>query len=324
MQNPHGDSAARVAPGSALLEVSGVHKSYGSTTALAGVDLRARAGTITGLLGPNGAGKTTLVSIVAGLRRPDRGSVVVGGIDVVRAPRGARDLVGLAPQETGVYLPLSVRDNLRFFGGLGGLRGRELRERIDELAVALMLDQLMTRRAGQLSGGERRRLHTAIALIHRPRLVLLDEPTTGADVRTRQEILRVVRELADDGAAVVYSTHYLNEIEELGACVAFLDRGRIVAYGELDELIRRHASSALELTFDHEVPAAARPPGAVLHGASVTIPTDDPATTAAQLLPRLGAHARELHAIEIVRPSLESVYLTITGRRYDDAVEPAA
>jgi len=311
-------------PGDVTLEISGVHKSYGSTRALDGIDLDARAGTITGLLGPNGAGKTTLVSIVAGLRRADRGRVLVAGIDVAGAPRRAREVVGLAPQDTGVYVPLTVRDNLRFFGGLGGLRGRELRGRVDELAAALMLDGLMSRRAGQLSGGERRRLHTAIALIHRPRVVLLDEPTTGADVRTRREILRIVRRLADDGATVVYSTHYLNEIEELDASVAFIDRGRIAARGELGELIRRHASSALELTFDREVPDAARVAGAVVRGSSVTIPSDDPATTAAELLPRLGARASELHAIEIVRPSLEAVYLTLTGRRYDDDIEPAA
>src|SRR5262249_23024581 len=151
--------------------------------------------------------------------------------------------------------------------------------------------ELMTRRASALSGGERRRLHTAIALLHRPRLVLLDEPTTGADVRTRNEILRLVRELADDGAAIVYSTHYLHEIEELDARVAFIDRGRVVARGDLSELLREHASTALELTFDRVVPAAARPPGARVDDRTVTIPTDDPAMTAAQLLSGLGSHA---------------------------------
>jgi ABC-2 type transport system ATP-binding protein len=304
----------------AVLEVQGVRKSYGATLALDGVDLAVDAGVVLGLLGPNGAGKTSLVSIIAGLRRPDSGSVRVGGVDVVRSPQRAQQLIGLAPQETGVYLPLTVRDNLRFFAGLAGLRGRELRARIDDVGGALGLDELFDRRASELSGGERRRLHTAIALVHRPLLVLLDEPTTGADVRTRTEILRMVQSLADNGSAVVYSTHYLQEIEELDADVAVIDRARIVARGALTELIQRHGASALELTFEADVPAAVRVDGALVDGSTVRIPTDDPARTAGELLSRLGSDATGLRAIEVVRPSLETVFLTVTGRRFDDAL----
>jgi ABC-2 type transport system ATP-binding protein len=299
-----------------VLAIRGLHKSYGDAVALAGVDLDVAAGTIVGLLGPNGAGKTSLVSIVAGLRRPDAGTVHIGGIDVARAPQRARGLIGIAPQETGVYTPLSVRDNLRFFAGLAGVRRGTQRQRIEEIAAALGLDELLDRRAGELSGGERRRLHTAIALLHRPPLVLLDEPTTGADVRTRSQILELVRRLADDGSAIVYSTHYLHEIEELDAFVTFIDAGRIVATGSTAELVRRYGSSALELTFVHEVPAVARVEGARVDGSIVRIPATDPATTAAALLPRLGSHAADLRSIEIVRPSLESVFLTVTGRRF--------
>jgi ABC-2 type transport system ATP-binding protein len=289
-----------------LVEMQGVHKAYGRTVALDGVDLTVEAGTVLGLLGRNGAGKTTLVSIVAGLRRADAGRVEVRGS------------IGLAPQDTGVYMPLSVRNNLRFFGGLAGLRGPSLQRRIDELAHELMLDELLERRASQLSGGERRRVHTAIALIHRPQLVLLDEPTTGADVQTRTQLLRTVRALADEGTAVVYSTHYLPEIEALAADVAFIDHGRIVAGGSVDELVRRFGSSALELRFEGAVPAVVRVPGAVVDNTTVRIPTDDPSNLAAQLLPRMGRDAG-LRAIEIVRPTLESVFVAVTGERYEDA-----
>jgi ABC-2 type transport system ATP-binding protein len=298
------------------LAIVGLRKSYGDTVALAGVDLEVPAGTILGLLGPNGAGKTSLVSIVAGLRRPDAGTVHVGGIDVAREPQRARGLIGFAPQETGVYAPLSVRDNLRFFAGLAGMRRVEQRERIEETAAALGLDGLLQRRAADLSGGERRRLHTAIALLHRPPLVLLDEPTTGADVRTRAQILQLVRRLADEGSAIVYSTHYLHEIEELDAYVTFIDAGRIVATGNTAELVRRYGSSALELTFAHDVPAVARVEGAHVEGSMVRIPAIDPARAAGELLPRLGPDAAELRSIEVVRPSLESVFLTVTGRRF--------
>jgi ABC-2 type transport system ATP-binding protein len=307
-----------------LLAARGIRKAYGAIVALDGVDLFVEPGTIVGLLGPNGAGKTSLVSIVAGLRRPDAGTVHVGGIDVARDPERAQRLVGLAPQDTGVYLTISVRDNLRFFAGLAGLRRRELHQRVDDTAAALGLSELLGRRASDLSGGERRRLHTAIALVHRPRVVLLDEPTTGADVRTRSEILRLVRSLAHDGSAVVYSTHYLHEIEELEADVAFIDHGLIVARGGLDELIGQYGSSALELTFDGPVPEGARVDNAIVHNSSVRIPSLDPASTAAQLLPRLGTAASTLRGIEVVRPSLEAVFLSVTGRRYHDAAPPSA
>jgi len=306
-----------------LLAARGIRKAYGATIALDGVDLIVEPGTIVGLLGPNGAGKTSLVSVVAGLRRPDAGTVRVGGVDAVRDPQRAQRLIGLAPQDTGVYQTISVRDNLRFFAGLAGLSRRDLRRRVDDIAEALGLAELLGRRASDLSGGERRRLHTAIALVHRPRVVLLDEPTTGADVSTRGEILRLVRSLADDGAAVVYSTHYLHEIEELDAHVAFIDHGRIVAEGGVDELIVRHGSSALELTFDGPVPAEVRVDCATVHNSSVRIASADPAGTAAQLLPLLPADTSTLRAIEVVRPSLEAVFLTVTGRRYDDAASPA-
>jgi ABC-2 type transport system ATP-binding protein len=311
-------------PDAPALLVEGLRKSYGATVALAGVDLRVERGTVLGLLGPNGAGKTTLVSIVAGLRRPDAGRVEVCGLDVVRSPREVRARLGVAPQDTGVYPTLRVRDNLRFFAGLAGLRRAEAATRIDEVAAGLGLECLLDRRAAQLSGGERRRVHTAIALLHRPELVLLDEPTTGADVRTRTQILGLVRDLARSGSAVVYSTHYLPEIETLGADVAFLDQGTVVARGTLPELVDRHGTSVLELTFEGAVPAAARIAGAVVDGTSVRIPATDPAARAAQLLPALGRDAGALRSIEILRPSLESVYLAVTGRRYEpDTVEAA-
>jgi ABC-2 type transport system ATP-binding protein len=318
------NAARRPRKRSPLLAVRAIRKAYGATLALDGVDLVVHPGTIVGLLGPNGAGKTTLVSVVAGLRRPDSGTVRVGGVDVVRDPQRAQCLIGLAPQDTGVYLPISVGDNLRFFAGLAGLRRRDLRRRVGDTAEALGLTALLGRRASELSGGERRRLHTAIALMHRPRLVLLDEPTAGADVTTRGEILRLVRGLADDGAAVLYSTHYLHEVEELDAHVAFIDHGRIVAEGGVDELIARYGSSALELTFEGPVPAAARVDGATVRNSSVRIASSDPAGTAAQLLPRLGPEASTLRAIEVARPSLEAVFLTVTGRRYDDAAASTA
>ena len=208
-----------------MLEITGLRKAYGDHEVLRGVDLEASAGEIVGLLGPNGAGKTTLVSIVAGLRRADAGTVTVDGIDALAHPERAREVLGLAPQELGIYPVLSVERNLRFFAELSGLTGRRLRERVIEVADALDLTKLLGQRASTLSGGQKRRLHTAMALVHEPKVLFLDEPTVGADVRTRNRILQVVRLRAEAGCAVVYTSHYLTEIEDLAATVAVLEAG---------------------------------------------------------------------------------------------------
>lgn len=299
-----------------MLHIAGLRKSYGQIEALRGVDFDVAAGEIVALLGPNGAGKTTLVSIVAGLRKADAGVVEVDGIDALSRSAQVRRRLGLAPQETGIYPVVSVRRNLTLFGELAGLGRAELRRRIDEVAEALDIADLLDRQAGKLSGGQKRRVHTAIALLHRPRLLLLDEATTGADVETRGHILELVRRLAADGSAVVYSTHYLAEVETLGSAVAILDRGTVIARGRVGDLINAHAVPVVELTFDGEVPAAMRDGGTV-DGSRVRLPTRDPAATLVRVLPQLPPGA--LSGVEIVRPNLEAVYLALTGRRYHEA-----
>jgi ABC-type multidrug transport system ATPase subunit len=195
-----------------VLYIEGLRKSYGDVLALGGVDLDVRAGEIVALLGPNGAGKTTLVSIVAGLRRADSGIVRVDGLNALSRSSEVRRRIGLAPQDTGLYPVVTVRQNFMLFGELAGMSRAALRPRIDEVAEALDLTELLDRQAGKLSGGQKRRVHTALALLHSPRLLLLDEATTGADVETRTRLLNVVRQLAADGSAVLYSTHYLAEV----------------------------------------------------------------------------------------------------------------
>jgi ABC-2 type transport system ATP-binding protein len=303
------------------LIVESLQKSYGSVKALRGVDLEVSEGEIVALLGPNGAGKTTLVSIVAGLHPPDSGGVWVQGIDVLRQPEKARRHLGIAPQQTGVYPVLSVYENLYFFGALGGLGKAELNQRIEESSEAFELLPLLDRQARFLSGGEARRLHTAMALMHDPALLLLDEPTAGVDVRTRSRLLEVVRGLAERGSAVCYSTHYLGEVEELNASVAILDHGRIIARDSLPGLLRGFGQAAIEMKFDTAPPQLPLP-GAVTSGACLRIPTErPPAEQAGEVLAALGAAARTVRSIEFVEPNLESVFLALTGRKFagDDA-----
>jgi ABC-2 type transport system ATP-binding protein len=274
-----------------LLDVVGLTKAYDGRRALDGLDLRVCRGEVVGLLGPNGAGKTTFVSIVCGLVRPDAGTVRVSGVDVVRDPRRARRHLGVAPQETGVYPTLTCRQNLRFFAELGGVRRRDVGDAVDRVGAALGLGELLDRRAAELSGGERRRLHSAIALIHRPPLILLDEPTTGADVRTRAQLLDLVTELAAAGSAVVYSTHYLAEIERLAASVVILDAGRVVVRGSVAQLVATKGISVIEVSFRGQPPDLVAPPGASIErdGAILRMRAPDPGSATAYLLTQLGA-----------------------------------
>ncbi len=302
-----------------MLAVRDLRKSYGKVLALRGVDLDIAAGEICGLLGPNGAGKTTLVSIVAGLRKPDSGMVTVGNVDALRDPFTARRYLGLAPQDLGIYPTVRVRDNLVCFGELADLRGQALRKRVDWVAELFELTAFMDRPARTLSGGEKRRLHTAMAVLPRPPLLLLDEATTGVDVRTRGRVLEAVRQLAaEDGAAICYSTHYLQEVEALGASVAIIEQGRVIARGALGELVRLHGTAAVELTFEGEPPTVELDRRVEIDDSTLRVYGDDPAGDAAVVLGRLGAHAGRLRAIELVAPSLESVFLALTGRRYRD------
>ena len=312
------------APRGPLLQAVSVEKSYGDLQVLKGVDLEIQPGEICGLLGPNGAGKTSFVSIVAGLRAADGGSVHIAGIDALRDSARARAHLGIAPQDLGVYATVTVRRNLELFGEIAGLRGSELKARVEQIAEALSLTPKLDAAAGTLSGGQKRRLHTAMALVHKPALCILDEPTVGADIRTRQEILDVVKGLAADGHAVCYSTHYLPEIEELGASVAILEGGRIIARGAIADLVAEHAAQGLELHFDGPAPDVELSiDGRVVHeGSVIRIQTREPTIAAATVLGQLGAAAMRLKEVEVIQASLDSVYLALTERRYS-GVHPA-
>ena len=300
-----------------VLEVAGVSKSYGSHRALQEIDLAVAPGQIVGLLGPNGAGKTTLLSIVAGLLRADAGTVRVRGSDVARDPLRVQRSLGFAPQSTGLYEPLTVEENLRFFGELAGLRRRQLDRRVAAVCEALLLEGLRSRQCQQLSGGEKRRAHTAVALISEPPLLMLDEPTVGADIETRMALIELMRDLAANGTAILYTTHYLPEVEALDAYVVLADEGRVIARGSVDQLIAAHGSGELELRFRGPAPPLAVDGLSIrTDGDRLCASTPTPAPVAAQVLNKLGADINRLNGVSILRPSLESVFLNLTGRRF--------
>lgn len=304
-----------------MLAIEGLRKAYGHRPVLTGVDLDVGEGEICGLLGPNGAGKTTLVSIVAGLRSADAGSIRVDGVDALRERRRVRVRMGIAPQGLGVYPTLTARANLTFFGGLNGVHGGRLRRRIAEVAEAMSLTHLLDRRVAELSGGEQRRLHTAAAMLHRPRLLFLDEPTVGADVVTRARLLAQVARLAADGCTVVYATHYLAEVEEMGATVAILDGGRIVERGSFTEVVARHGVSSAELEFEGDAPLLA---GWTRDGSRLRRAADDPALAVGSAIASLAGDASGLRTVRIVPASLEAAYLAVTGHAPEANTAPEA
>jgi ABC-2 type transport system ATP-binding protein len=289
----------------AALAARGLVKTYGGVTALDGFTLTAEPGEIVGLVGHNGAGKTTFVEIASGLIRPDRGSVLVAGVDVTRQSRQARALLGVSPQETSLYPMATVREHLRLFGTLAGLRRGALRAAITQTAEALQLTEVLDRPAGLLSGGQRRRAQAATALVAPRPLLLLDEPTVGADPQTRQALLSVVATRAAAGAAVIYTTHYLPELTELGATLAVARAGRIIARGSQQELLA-DLPGEVSVTFDGPVPPDLRDQGQVI-GDELRVPASDPPATLARLLAAGAAPA----TVDIHRPGLDDLYSSL-------------
>jgi ABC-2 type transport system ATP-binding protein len=292
----------------AAIEIRGLAKRYGALQALGGVDLAVREGEFFGLLGPNGAGKTTLISILAGLARADAGSAAVLGRDVVRQYREARRLLGVVPQEL-VFDPFfTVRETLRIQSGYFGLAHNDAW--IDEVMHHLDLAPKADANMRALSGGMKRRVLVAQALVHRPPVIVLDEPTAGVDVELRQGLWQFVRRLNADGHTIVLTTHYLEEAETLCDRIAMLKAGRLVALDTTANLVRRHDALRLRVRFEGEPPAGLAARLAEQHGPWRTYRLDgyadvEPALAA---LRTSGCRVAEL---ELVQPDLEDVFVQI-------------
>lgn len=224
-------------PGRSVLRVDGLEKSYGATAAVNGLSFEVREGEVFGLLGSNGAGKTTTISMIATERLPSGGDALLFGHSIREEPELVRRMIGLAPQEIAIYPMLTAAENLRFFGRIYGLRGAELEERIDELLHFVGLAERRDDYVRTFSGGMKRRLNLAVALVHRPKLILLDEPTVGVDLHSREHIFQLVRELREAGRAIIYTTHYLEEAEGLCDRLGILSQGKLIALGALDDLL---------------------------------------------------------------------------------------
>ena len=306
------------------LRVAGLTKRYGTTTAVSGLNFEIAEGEIFGLLGPNGAGKTTTIAMLATQRAPSSGDATLFGHSACKDPYRVRQMIGFAPQEVSLYPALTAAENLQFFGRIYGVKQSDLRDRVDELLALVGLDAHRDAQVGIFSGGMKRRLNLAASLVHRPKLILLDEPTAGVDPQSREQILKIIGGLRDDGNAILYTTHYMEEAERLCDRLGILSEGKLVAVGTLDELL-----SGLE--FAEIIEVRGLPPQVdlggmhALHGVSRIERVDGVvrmyvkrATDYLWPLQKIINRSGESVRIKIAPLSLENLFLHLTGRELRD------
>jgi ABC-2 type transport system ATP-binding protein len=317
-----------------MITAEALVKSFGSTVALAGVDLTVQRGTVLGLLGRNGAGKTTLVRILATLLAPDVGSARIAGADVVRDAQTVRSRIGLAGQFAAIDEILTGRENLELVGRLYGLNRQEARARATEVLERLTLSTAADRLVLTYSGGMRRRLDLGASLVGRPLVLIMDEPTTGLDPGTRIELWKFIEDLVREGTTVLMTTQYLEEADRLADRIAVIDRGRMIATGSPDELKQRVAGDVLEVRvagfgdLDRIVGLlsglGSAPPVADVHGQRVTLPTNDRVATLLAAARRIDESRIEVEDLSLRRPSLDDVFLTLTSGRGPDMPLPVS
>ena len=313
----------------AFLEVVDLRKNYGPVQALNGVTFSVREGELFGLLGPNGAGKTTTLSILSCLLEPTAGEVRLEGRAVRPGDRRLRRLIGVAPQELALYGDLTARENLQFFGELYGLRGAALRARVGALLAAVALEDKADARVHTFSGGMKRRLNLGAALVHEPRLLLLDEPTVGVDPQSRNHIFEEVRRLNKAGVTILYTSHYMEEVQALCPRVGVIDHGRLAACGEVSELLRQlnglirirvpQVTAGLRERLTAMPDCTLGEPAATEgEGRTLEFNCRDVKATLVRVVAILNESQVELISLETEEPNLERVFLHLTGRDLRD------
>jgi ABC-2 type transport system ATP-binding protein len=312
----------------AILEVQNLVKKYGDFTAVKGVSFDIQEGEIFSLLGPNGAGKTTTISMLSTLDVPSGGDALIGGYSIRRDPMTVKQLIGVVPQDLALYDDLSARENLSFWGQMYNLSGKALKVRIDEVLEQIGLSDKANQRVKTYSGGMKRRVNIGVGLLHKPRLLFMDEPTVGIDPQSRRAILDSVKELNRQGMTVLYTTHYMEEAAELSHRVGIIDHGELIALGTQAELTRQVGE--LEMLILHigetEDPAplaeALRTVEGVLRAElsdhMITVMTPEAEDILAPVISRANEIGTRIRSVDIQEPNLESVFLKLTGRALRD------
>ncbi len=308
------------------IQLQDLHKNFGEVYAVQGVSFDVQAGEVFSLLGPNGAGKSTIISMLSCLLEPTQGDALVMGHSILREPQAVKAAIGVVPQEIALYPDLSARENLVFWGKMYGLRGRALRQRVDEVLEVIGLTGRQKGRVSKFSGGMKRRLNIGIALLHKPQVIIMDEPTVGIDPQSRRNILDNVKELNRQGMTVLYTTHYMEEAQELSDHIAIMDQGKVIGYGTHDELVEIVGElDRIDLAINTESARVIEQWQATegVHEVSagdgnLTLLVDD----SNLILPRLFEAATRsgvrITSVEIQEPNLEAVFLHLTGRALRD------
>jgi ABC-2 type transport system ATP-binding protein len=311
-----------------ILEVKNLVKKYGDFTAVNGISFEISKGEIFSLLGPNGAGKTTTISMLSTLYAPTAGEATVGGHSVVKEPMAVRNLIGVVPQELALYDDLTARENLVFWGQMYGLSGRALKTRIDEVLEQIDMRDKADKRVKTYSGGMKRRVNIGVGLLHKPELLFMDEPTVGIDPQSRRAILDSVKALNRQGMTVLYTTHYMEEAEELSDRVGIIDHGELIALGTQVELNRQVGENdTLILHIDESqngesLAAAVRSIRTVLkaditdHTVAVIAPEAE--DILAPVITKANELGIKIRSVDIREPNLEAVFLHLTGRALRD------
>jgi ABC-2 type transport system ATP-binding protein len=306
-----------------VIEVRELIKKYGSVTAVDRISFSVERGELFGLLGPNGAGKTTTISVLSTLRPGDGGHALVAGIDVARDPQGVRRHIGVVPQEIALYEDLNARENLHFWGRLYGLGGAGLKARVEEMLELVDLREHAKQRVSSFSGGMKRRLNLAAGLMHNPDVLFLDEPTVGIDAQARSRILELIKNMNKNGLTILYTTHYLEEAEQLCDRIGVIDRGRLVALGDKEDLLRQIGEEhTIEFRLDADLLPALQADAAGWDGVGevsrrrglAVLRVRDGAASLPLVQAWLTRRGLALDALEVERPNLESLYLNLTGR----------
>jgi ABC-2 type transport system ATP-binding protein len=304
------------------IQVQNLQKCFGEFIAVKGVNFEVQAGEIFSLLGPNGAGKSTTISMLSCLLRPSGGDACVMGHSVVREPQAVKAVIGIVPQDIALYGDLSARDNLSFWGKMYGLRGSALEKRVDEVLEIIGLAERQRDRVDKFSGGMKRRVNIGAALLHKPAVIIMDEPTVGIDPQSRRHILDNIKELNFQGMTVLYTTHYMEEAQELSNHIAIMDQGKVIACGTNAELVRMVGElDRINLTINCESERVIQGWRAIggVHQVSaedghLTLLAED----SNQILPRLFESATQngarITSVDIQEPNLEAVFLHLTGK----------
>ncbi|HET7577965.1 MAG TPA: ABC transporter ATP-binding protein [Bacillales bacterium] len=303
-----------------VVNVQHLKKSYGKKQALQDVTFSVQSGTCFGLLGPNGAGKSTTMKILTGLVDPDDGTAHVLGLDAVKKRNVIRRQVGYVPQSITLYEKLSAYDNLKFFGEMYGVRGTELEHRIDEILKQTGLMDRKRDAIATFSGGMKRRINMAAAMLHRPKLLILDEPTVGIDPQSRNHIFEMIRTLKAEGVTIIYSTHYMEEVETLCDHLAIIDQGKVITQGNLKELLDRYSNKAVYAEAEglEESLSLIYATDTYRQGDGWVMETDQVTKTMKDVLQAASERNIEMKELEIMRPSLEAVFLSLTGTNLRD------